>query len=80
MDAKLDHIKEEILAALQHPEAEEGLYFHNLRYVFEEEERPVVSGHELDVLEALRQLVVDGQVVTDESGDEVVFFLKSAVH
>jgi hypothetical protein len=68
-------IKSQIIAALSHPEADDGLYFNNLRSVFEEEERPVVTGEELDVLDALRELIDQGDVITDDSGPEVVFFL-----
>jgi hypothetical protein len=69
-------IKQEILAALRHPEAEDGLYFNNLIIVHEEEERPIVRGEESDVLEALRELVKAGTVETVGNGQETIYKLK----
>jgi hypothetical protein len=43
-------IREQIVAALSHPEAEDGLYFNNLIVVHEEEERPIVEGDETIIL------------------------------
>lgn len=70
-----DAIKQHILAALKHPEAEDGLYFRNFYFLHEEDEREAVPGSEYQILNALRELISEGQVVTDESGEEVVFFL-----
>jgi hypothetical protein len=56
-------IKKQILAALSHPEAEDGLYFNNLIVVHEEEERPIVQGDEAQVQAALDRLVKEGSVV-----------------
>ena len=75
MEKKLHQIKSQIIAALSHPEADEGLYFNNLRTVFEEEERPVVNGDEIEVLDALKDLIDDGAVIADDSGEEIIFFL-----
>ena len=69
-------IKEQIVAALGHPEAEAGLYFDNLCHPHEEDERPEVLGTELEVLDALKDLITEGKVVTDDSGEDVVFMLK----
>lgn len=71
-----NEIKREILAALSHPEAEDGLYFNNLIIVHEEEERPIVRGEEGDVLAALRELVKAGTVETTGSGQETIYKLK----
>ena len=73
-------IKREILAALSHPEAEDGLYFNNLIIVHEEEERPIVRGEESDVLEALRELVKAGTVVTTGNGPETIYKLKDSLN
>lgn len=70
-----DKIKIQILAALSHPEAEEGLYFNNFRAVFEEEERPVVNGSEEEVLTALKELVTEGRVKASTFGEETIFSL-----
>jgi len=67
--------KQDILAALSHPEGEEGLYLDNLQVVHEEEERAPVRGTQLEILEALKELMGQGKVRTDESGEKVIFFL-----
>lgn len=74
---QLDTIKGQILRALSHPEGEEGLYLSNLQFVHESEERPAVQGDQLHVLDALKELISEGRVVTDESGESVVFKLAS---
>jgi hypothetical protein len=73
-------MKREILAALSHPEAEDGLYFNNLIIVHEEEERPIVRGEESEVIEALRELVKAGTVVTTGNGQETIYKLKGSLH
>lgn len=72
MDTR-SRIKREILEALQHAEAEDGLYFENLIAVHEEEERPVVVGEQLEILEALDELIHSGDVEADDSGEKPVF-------
>ena len=74
MDDKKKLIKQQIIAALLHPEAEEGLYFRNFTLLHEEDERPVVEGDQLEILEALRELIDEHRVRVDETGKEVVFF------
>lgn len=71
-----EEIKHDILTALAHPEAEEGLYLNNLLVVHEEEERRPVRGTQLEVLDALKELIESGKVATDESGEDVIFSLK----
>jgi hypothetical protein len=73
-------IKREIMAALSHPEAEDGLYFNNLIIVHEEEERPIVRGEESEVIEALQQLVASGAVEVSGSGNEAIYRLKSTLN
>lgn len=73
----LSGVKKQILQALSHPEAEEGLYFRNFSDLHEEDERPAVQAEQELILDALKQLIDDGQVVADESGKEIVFLLKS---
>ncbi len=73
MDKK-NLIKRQIIAALTHPEAEEGLYFRNFTLLHEEDERDPVEGDQLEILEALRELIEEDRVRVDESGKEVVFF------
>lgn len=71
-------IKAQIIEALRHPEAEEGLYFDNFSQLHEEDERAPVIGEDLEILDALRELIEEGKVTTDESAKEVIFFLKNA--
>ena len=78
MSKDLRKVKEQVLAALRHPEAEEGLYFRNFRHLHEEDERPAVEADQVDLLEALHELIGEGKVHMDESCEEVVFFLKQA--
>jgi hypothetical protein len=68
-------IKKQILAALNHPEAEDGLYFNNLIVVHEEEERSVVQGEEPDVRAALQELIKQGAVKSAGEGDQEIFSL-----
>jgi hypothetical protein len=70
-----DAIKNLILEALAHPEAEEGLYFRNFRNLHEEDARPIVEGTQEDVLECLRQLVEEGKVRMDDQTEEPIFHL-----
>ena len=75
MTSRKDQIKKQILEALKHPEAEEGLYFRNFAHLHEEDERPQVAGEEIEILDALKELIASNRVRVDESGEEVVFFL-----
>lgn len=75
MTENLNDIKTQILTVLEHPEAEDGLYFRNFYQLHEEDARTPVKGSEIEILEALKQLIKEGKVGTDESGEEVVFFL-----
>ena len=68
-------IKTQILEALQHPEAEEGLYFRNFFHLHEEDERPVVRAEESEILDALNELVGEGRVRIDETQGEAIFQL-----
>lgn len=75
MENNIEQVKADILQALSHPEAEDGLYLNNLQVVHEEEERPIVRGTQFEILEALKSLIEEGRVKTDESGEEVIFSL-----
>lgn len=68
-------IKEEILQALAHPEAEDGLYLNNLLVVHEEEERNPVIGTQEEVLKALRELVDEGRVREHKGSESTIFSL-----
>ena len=70
-----ERIKQEILAALKHPEADEGLFFRNFAHLHEEDERPGVDGTPQQIQEALAELVDEGLVIADTAREEPVFAL-----
>lgn len=74
-NTRIMSIKAQIMSALSHPEAQEGLYFRNLYHHHEEDERECVQGDEVEILDALRELMSEGKVVMDDSGKEVIFAL-----
>lgn len=78
MSSDRDSVKAQVLAALDHPEAEEGLYFRNFFYLHEEDERPAVVADQIDVLDALKELIAEGRVVMVEGGEEAIFCLAEA--
>lgn len=75
MESSDTNVKSQILSALSHPEAEEGLYFRNFYHLHEEDERPAVVADQLSILDALKDLIADGSVKIDETGPEAVFML-----
>lgn len=77
---EIEKVKAQILTALQHPEAEDGLYFRNFYHLHEEDERPAVQAGEAEILDALRELIDSGDVVLDETGPEAVFSLPQRQH
>ena len=68
-------IREQILAALKHSEAEDGLYFNNLIVVHEEEERPIVEGAEADVQKVLDAMVEAGELSVVGEGSQKIYSL-----
>lgn len=74
-DSRLKKITGQILSALSHPEAQDGLYFRNLFHLHEEDQRDAVEGEEDEILDALRLLIDQDKVRVDESGEEVIFFI-----
>lgn len=66
-------IREQILAALKHPEAEDGLYFNNLIVVHEEEERPIVEGAEMEVQKVLDTMVEEGELTVVGEGSQRIY-------
>lgn len=69
------NVKSQIIAALRHPDAEEGLYFRNLFCLHEEDEREAVIATEVEILDALKELIAEGRVAVDDTGEEPVFML-----
>ncbi|RMG44131.1 MAG: hypothetical protein D6719_02405 [Candidatus Dadabacteria bacterium] len=80
MQADREKIKAQILKALHHPEADEGLYFRNFVHLHEEDERIAVEGAKIDVLDALNELIREGKVVIDDNAEEVVFFASDVLN
>ncbi|HMO16520.1 MAG TPA: hypothetical protein PKA63_01830 [Oligoflexia bacterium] len=70
-----EELKRQVLEALSHPEAEQGLYLNNLQVVHEDEERQAVSGTDIEILDALKELISSGMVMVDDSGESVIFKL-----
>jgi hypothetical protein len=70
-----DSIRDQIVAALSHSEAEDGLYFNNLIVVHEEEERPIVEGDEAQILKVLEEMISDGTVRSTGEGTQRIFEL-----
>lgn len=75
MKRDLDSIKAGIIAALSHPEADEGLYFRNFVLLDAEDERPAVEGEQVDILDALRELLAEGRVLMNDGPGEAIFYL-----
>lgn len=70
-------IKNQIVQALSHSEAENGLYLDNLRVVHEDEERNPVEGSDIEVLDALKELLSEGIVQMNETSENVIFSLSN---
>ncbi len=75
MEEQHAKIKALVLSALAHPEAEEGLFIENFYHLHEEDQRPRVDASELGILDALKDLIAEGKVEADDSGQNVVFKL-----
>ena len=75
MSADKNLVKAQIVAALEHPEAEEGLYFRNFFHLHEEDERPAVVADQVAVLDALKELIAEGRVAMEEAEGEAIFRL-----
>lgn len=74
----INDIKKQIIKALSHEEAEEGLYLQNFYEHSEEDERPIVKAKEEDIIEALNILIKEGKVRVDEFSDKITFNLERA--
>jgi hypothetical protein len=68
-------VEQQILNALKHPEAEEGLFLGNFHVLHEEDERPRVNASEEEILISLKELMRQGKVVADTKGEDVIFML-----
>ena len=70
-------VKDSIVGALSHSEAEDGLYFRNFFLLHEEDQRPGVKASKKDLLNALNELLEEGIVKVDFDELEVTFRLAS---
>ena len=68
-------LRNQIIAALSHVEAEDGLYFNNLIVVHEEEERPIVEGDESEIVNELNLMVAEGVISSVGEGAQRIFKL-----
>lgn len=68
-------LRKQIIAALSHPEAEDGLYLNNLIVVHEEEERPLVEGDESVVSRVLEEMIADGEISVSGEGSQRIYSL-----
>ncbi len=71
----LPDVKGQIIRALTHPEAEEGLYFRNFYHLHEEDERPPVEARQDVILDALKELIHEGRVQMNDGEGEAIFTL-----
>ena len=72
---QVNSIKSDILNVLEHPEAEEGLYFRNFRDLHEEDERPAINAAEEVIQVALEELIHEGKITKKALGSEPIFEL-----
>lgn len=68
-------VKDQIINALTHPEADEGLYFRNFAHLHEEDDRPPVIADDVSIIKALEQLIDEGKVVVESPGEDAIFRL-----
>ncbi|MEZ4754834.1 MAG: hypothetical protein R3A13_11105 [Bdellovibrionota bacterium] len=68
-------VKTQIIEALRHPEADEGLFYRNFTLLHEEDERPPVVAEDIDILDALRELIREGRVEVLDGSEEPIFLL-----
>lgn len=77
-ESKRELIKLQILQALCHQEAEEGLYLRNFFHLHEEDERPAVNAEEEDIVDALNDLIELGMIRTERDPAGMIFLLKES--
>lgn len=74
---ELQRVKQEVVEALRHEEADEGLYFSNLYELHEEDERCAVSGDVAVIEQAVKELVSEGRItIRDDEGAVVLTLVK----
>lgn len=76
MASDLENLKEQIITALNHAEAEDGLFFQNFIIVHESEDRQPVTTNDAGLIYALEDLVKDEKVTMAAMDGKVIFQLK----
>lgn len=71
----IKNVKETLLKALNHQEAEDGLYFRNFFNMHEADERPQVNASKASITLALNELIKENKVKLGSFDDDVIFLL-----
>lgn len=71
----LEEVSNQVILALQHVEAEDGLYLDNFYHLHEEDERPPVTATPEQIFEALQILISDRKVRCEGLESEKVYKL-----
>ncbi|MGI6679943.1 MAG: hypothetical protein ACOX3T_00370 [Bdellovibrionota bacterium] len=75
MANNLKEVKQTLLKALTHQEAEEGLYFRNFYNMHEADERPMVDASRKEIAQALCELIKEDKIKLSVFDDDVIFLL-----
>lgn len=70
----MNKIKTNIIKALKHPEAADGLYLRNFLQLHEEDSRPDIPGGPDAIVSALNELIVDKKILIERGFDNDVVF------
>jgi hypothetical protein len=76
MASDLENLKNQIINALNHTEAEDGLFFQNFIIVHESEDRQPVMTNDAGLIYALEDLVKDEKVSMGVMDGKVIFKIK----
>ena len=77
MSKNITEIKQTLIQALKHQEAEDGLYFRNFFNMHEADERPMVKASKEDISKALNELIKENKVKLSSFDDDVIFILNN---
>ena len=77
MSNSITEIKQTLIKALTHQEAEDGLYFRNFFNMHEADERPMVKASKEDISKALTELIRENKVKLSNFDDDVIFMLNN---
>ena len=77
MSKNITEIKQTLIQALKHQEAEDGLYFRNFFNMHEADERPMVKASKEDISKSLNELIKENKVKLSSFDDDVIFMLNN---